>query len=539
MRIVSVLLIAALFALPAAWALPSGEGPGGAGPAAPGRALPVVAFTAPSAPLLNHSLVEFRGTVSDIDAVASVELSRDGLNWTAATDEGGAVPFSNWSCTLWLPEGAHNVTARANDTAGNPGEAVLGLAVDLTPPALVVDTPQNGFLTNRSHLPVAGRTEPGASVTVGAEAAAVGPDGAFCATARLNAGSNLVEVRSRDPAGNEAAVTLSGFLDALAPFLNAWATVTLTNRTSVPAFGETEPGSNVTISGAAVLVGQYGNFSAPVELSPGQNRVIVSSHDRAGNYNFAIVDVIQDSVPPGVAIARPANLAVFDRPELEVCGTASDENGIAGVQVGVDDQNYTQAGGNTTWRGTVRLTEGVHTVSVLVFDRAGNSNRASVTVTYVPPAPDTAPPALVIQSPMEESRAAQRIRVIGTVSDPSGISSVQVSLNNRTWRACALSAARTSWSANVSLQNGWNTIYVRAFDTRGNNATRTVTVEYVAPPPKGVPDFASWALGVLAAVLVAFAVFITINFWRRWSDQPEPGLGEDEAVVEIPPKGLK
>lgn len=539
MKVAAAFLIASFIALPAAWALPAGDAPDG--PAAPpaGRGTPAVAFTGPAGTLLNRSLVDFQGTAADTDTVVAVQLSRDGVNWTAATDRGGAVPFSNWSCTLWLPEGTHNVTARANDTAGAEGRATLEVRIDLSPPALEVTSPPGDFLTNITMFPVTGRTEPGAAVRVGADPAAVLPDGSFNATVRLVAGSNLVEVRARDPAGNEAAATINGFLDAVAPFLNAWATVTLTNRTSVPVFGETELGADVSVAGSEVPVGVFGNFSADVELAPGMNRVTVSAHDRAQNYNFAIVEVVQDSVPPGMIIARPANGTAVSDPVVEVCGTASDPSGIAGVQVGVDDQNYTMAGGNTSWRGTARLKEGQNNITVLVFDRAGNSNRGSCAITYTSSAPDLAPPVLVILDPQPDSRAGQRVRVSGQVSDPSGISSVQASLNNRTWRECALNPARSEWSANLSLREGWNTLYVRAFDARGNNVTRTVMVEYVAPPAPAPPDLAPYLIGTAAVLLMAFAVFIAVNFWRKWSDQPEPGLGEDEAVVEIPAKGLK
>jgi len=539
MRVAAAFLIASLLALPAAWAFPAGDLPGGSAAPPAGRSAPVIAFTGPAGTLLNYSLVEFWGTTADSDTVALVELSRDGVNWTAATDTGGATPFSTWSCTLWLPEGAHNVTARANDTAGFENRATLEVRIDLTPPILVVERPQKDFLTNQTMLPVAGRTEPGAAVRIGTEAVTVLPDGSFNATTQLVAGSNLVEVRSRDQAGNEAAVTINGFLDAVAPFLNAWATVTLTNRSSVPVFGETELGANVSVAGSDVPVGEYGNFSAGVELSPGLNRVTVSSHDRAGNYNFAIVEVVQDVSPPEVQITGPADRTSVTDPLVEVCGTASDQCGIAGVEMGIDEGNYTLAGGNTSWRGTVRLPAGTHNISVVAFDRAGNSNRTSRSITYVPPAPDLSPPALVIYSPAPGSKTEGHILVRGQVSDPSGVSSVDIGLNNRTWRMAALDEARTTWSANLTLHEGWNTIYVRAFDTRGNNGTSTVSVEY-KPPPVAVPlNYITYLIGIIIIIAIVASVVLIFNLWRKWTDEPEPGLGEDEAVVEIPAKGLK
>ena len=539
MKVAAAFLVASLLALQAAWALPAGDLPGGSAAPPAGRGVPAIAFTGPAATLLNHSLVEFRGTTADTDTVVLVEVSRDGVNWTAATDTGGAVPFSNWSCTLWLPEGTHNVTARANDTAGVENRATLEVRIDITAPLLAVEEPRKDFLTNLTMLPVNGRTEPGATVHVGTEAATVLPDGSFNHTTQLVAGTNLVEVRSRDQAGNEAVVAINGRLDAVAPFLNAWATVTLTNKTTVPVFGETEKGANVSVAGSEVPVGVLGNFSAGVELVPGLNQVMVSSHDEAGNYNFAIVEIVLDVAPPEVLITRPTGLEVVRDPLVEVCGTASDQSGITAVQVGVDDGNYSLAGGSTSWRGTVRLPAGTHNISVLVFDRAGNSNRASIPVTYVPPAPDRSPPALVISSPTPGYSAPERIRVSGQVSDPSGVSSVEVSLNNRTWRMATLDEAHSAWSANMTLHEGWNTIYVKAYDKLGNNGTGTVSVEYKAPAVAGPMNYLPYAIGIIIIVLVGIAAYTLFNFWWKRADQPEPGLGEDEAVVEMPAKGLK
>jgi hypothetical protein len=539
MRLAAAFLVALTIMLQVIWAVPAGDAQNDRSAPAAGRGILSIAFTGPAETTLNRTTVDFTGTTSDTDAVVKVELSPDGVIWTPATDNGGPSAFSNWSCTLQLPEGTNTVTARGNDTAGSGNTASVVITIDLLPPALSVTSPHEGVLTNKTMFPVSGQTEPGAKLTIGADAATVLPDGSFNATTRLVAGNNIVEVRATDAAGNEAFTTLKVFLDAVAPFLNAWATVTLTNRSSVPVFGETEPGANVTIAGSEVLVGVFGNFSAGVALVQGMNQVLVSSHDRAGNYNFALVEVVLDDRPPQVTITKPENATVVNDPEIEVCGTASDQSGITGVQVGVDGHNYTLAGGNTTWRGSVRLPEGEHNISVLVFDRAGNSNLTNMKITYVSPTPDLAPPSLVISSPEPGSRAPKTIQVGGQVSDPSGVAYVQVSLNNRTWRNCTLNAARTGWSASIAVRDGWTTIYVRAFDTKGNNGTATVRVEHVPPAAPPPPDYVPYLVGAIVVILIAFASFTAVNFWRKWTDHPEPGLGEDEAVVELPAKGLK
>ena len=588
-----------------------------------GRGPPIIAFTYPSAGHLNYTTVELRGTTSDNVTVTLVELSRDdGGHWTTANDLGGAANYSNWNCTLFLPDGNWTVIARASDTAGlgsqttidiitdtsaptidvfsptpgcvtnapsiaitgktdpeaaltinnatvaspagyfnttvplkvgwnvwelvatdpagNQGRSSLSVLRDTTPPNLTVSWPADVFITNQTRLAVTGTTDADAVVTVGGNPATVGPDGHFNGTADLASGNNIVEVRATDPAGNEAEVSINGVMDNVPPFLNAWAAVTLTNRSGVLVFGETEPGSAVSVAGDDVLIGAFGNFSTTVGLAPGNNRITVASHDRAGNYNFAVVEVLWDNVPPGLDILKPAEGQVINAPSLEVCGTSYDANGIAGIEVGVDDANYTFAAGNVSWRGMVMVPEGNHTVDVLAYDRAGNSNKVSLNVSYNAPAQDRTPPVITVRFPVAAEVSTRTIEVRGQVFDQGGVSSVQISSDNRTFRSCTLAASRDEWSSTVTLRQGTNTFYIRAWDTQGNNATQVMKVDYAPPPSSSSPP--NWGLPLLVAVIVvaaAASIYMSLVVLRRWTDNIEPGLGEDEAVISFPGKGLK
>ncbi len=333
---------------------------------------------------------------------------------------------------------------------------------------------------------------------------------------------------------------INGVMDNVPPFLNAWAAVTLTNRSGVLVFGETEPGSAVSVAGDDVLIGAFGNFSTTVGLAPGNNRITVASHDRAGNYNFAVVEVLWDNVPPGLDILKPAEGQVINAPSLEVCGTSYDANGIAGIEVGVDDANYTFAAGNVSWRGMVMVPEGNHTVDVLAYDRAGNSNKVSLNVSYNAPAQDRTPPVITVRFPVAAEVSTRTIEVRGQVFDQGGVSSVQISSDNRTFRSCTLAASRDEWSSTVTLRQGTNTFYIRAWDTQGNNATQVMKVDYAPPPSSSSPP--NWGLPLLVAVIVvaaAASIYMSLVVLRRWTDNIEPGLGEDEAVISFPGKGLK
>jgi hypothetical protein len=252
-----------------------------------------------------------------------------------------------------------------------------------------------------------------------------------------------------------------------------------------------------------------------------------------------VVEIFRDVVPPQIIIIRPSDREVLNLTEVEVDGTAEDANGIAGVEVGVDDRNFTFCNGTTTWKGTVRLSEGNHTIQVIAYDRAGNSNRAVRNVSCSPIIPDITPPVLAVSYPVTSEVSSKNIRMRGHVTDPAGVSRVELSTDGSNWRPCTLDAKNGTWQADVGLRTGANRIYIRSHDALGNNATRTLDVSYVPPPEKVGPNFG--AVLVPAAVIVAAAVIALLLFfrWKRWTDQPEPGLGEDEALIGFPGKGFK
>ena len=86
---------------------------------------------------------------------------------------------------------------------------------------------------------------------------------------------------------------------------------------------------------------------------------------------------------------------------------------------------------------------------------------------------DTTPPALTITSPAPNTTThSPTITIAGTASDASGIASVTAN------GALADGADWSTWSAEVTLSEGENTITVVATDGAGLNTTAAVTVRY-------------------------------------------------------------
>ena len=126
------------------------------------------------------------------------------------------------------------------------------------------------------------------------------------------------------------------------------------------------------------------------------------------------------------------------------------------------------------------LSEGTHTIYFNVSDNDGNAaTQFSVTFTV-----DTVPPTLNITSPAEGLITnSASVVVSGTTNDAtSSPVTVKVTVNNGTAQTAEV-ASDGSFSINVTLAEGSNTIKIVATDSAGKSTTieRTVTLDTGAP----------------------------------------------------------
>jgi hypothetical protein len=92
---------------------------------------------------------------------------------------------------------------------------------------------------------------------------------------------------------------------------------------------------------------------------------------------------------------------------------------------------------------------------------------------------DTTPPTITISSPSSgETFITPTITVTGTASDDVAVSKVEVKVGSGSWQT---TSGTTSWSVQVTLSSGSNTIYAKATDTSGNTKENSVVVNYNPP----------------------------------------------------------
>lgn len=157
------------------------------------------------------------------------------------------------------------------------------------------------------------------------------------------------------------------------------------------------------------------------------------------------------------------------------------------------------------------------------------SNQASATPTL----PDTMPPTIAITAPENNSAVSSvNVTVSGTASDNVAISAVQVSPDGTTWTNAT---GTTAWTAKVMLATGTNTIYARAIDTSGNEATTwsTVSVQPASAGPLGFSIDIWIALIVVVAAGLAALAFLFLR--RRRKPQPPQAIPPTMPPRTAPP----
>lgn len=125
-----------------------------------------------------------------------------------------------------LSDGSHTVTINCADNDGNSAtEKSTTFTVDTVPPVLNITSPDDGLITNKSTVVVAGTTNDATSspvtLTVNGNTVSVGSDGSFSTTVTLSEGENTITIEAVDKAGKVSTVTRTVTYDSSTPVIES------------------------------------------------------------------------------------------------------------------------------------------------------------------------------------------------------------------------------------------------------------------------------------------------------------------------------
>jgi subtilisin family serine protease len=216
----------------------------------------------------------------------------------------------------------------------------------------------------------------------------------------------------------------------------------------------------------------------------GPHTFVSKAYDAAGNVGTSSAIVVNvDNTAPSANVSAPADGAIVRGTAVAIAASASDSSGVQKVDFYYDGN--TLAGTDTAAPYTINwdtstLTNGTHSLHVVVTDLAGNSTlsgQISVTV-------DNAAPTVTLTNPENGTALTGVVNLTADAGDNVGVQKVQYYRDSNVLLGTSLSAPFDfSWDS-TTVTSGTHTLFAVATDIAGNTATSTtisVTVDRTLP----------------------------------------------------------
>jgi flagellar hook assembly protein FlgD len=283
-----------------------------------------------------------------------------------------------------VADGRYRVQVSAKGPIRTSSQGITVQVDTQAPPLRLINVP-DGLRIREASLSVQGLTEPGATVWVtgNPQPMAVDNQGRFSFQPRLSEGSNKLEIRAVDQAGNSAdlareiaVITTPPEVVVARPLDDEW-----TNQTVITVSGQAPPGTDLTVNEQPVILKEDGTFEYEVLLDEGDNMLRVTAEDDVGNLTTQERLVHLKTQPPLLILDLEEGATVGDA-VLRLAGRTDPGAAIIanGQVVPVSTLGDFQI--------TLNLFQGDNLVQVEAHDQAGNVTTLTRRIRYAvsPPA---------------------------------------------------------------------------------------------------------------------------------------------------------
>ena len=260
---------------------------------------------------------------------------------------------------------------------------------------------------------------------------------------------------------------------------------------------------------------------AGLTIGEGITPIWVRATDFAGNANITWIQLAyipggaNDTERPQVLVTSPANGTTLNVSTFDLVGTATDNFGVAKVEVSLSAIVWWRAAGTANWSFRLTIGEGISSIWVKATDFAGNYNITWITLAYDPGASnDTQYPKVWVTCPANGTTLnASTFDLVGTASDDYAVFKVEVSLSGIAWW---LAAGTLNWTYPwLMIGEGINSIWVKATDYAGKSTLIWVELAYV---PGGANDTLKPNVTILSPAQGTISNSSTINLTGAASD---------------------
>lgn len=225
------------------------------------------------------------------------------------------------------------------------------------------------------------------------------------------------------------------------------------------------------VSTSAQMTSSKIMYTPASPLADGTHKIKLDVVDKAGNSSTVLWSFTIHTQPPQVKITSHKPNQFVNKSPVMISGTINDSK----ARIVVNGINAVVNGGIFT--ANVNLMEGNNTITAVATDVFGNTGNDALTIIV-----DTKPPVVEITAPTPSSLINTGLVTVTGITDKN-TASVMVSTRGGAESTTAVLDAGAFIAKDVKLDEGLNTVTVRAVSQAGNVGTATVkvTVDSIAP----------------------------------------------------------
>ncbi len=411
--------------------------------------------------------------------------------------------------------------AQAGFVANGRRIEAIGVSPLVLETSLSLVSPPHGVLTNQPAPPISLQLQAlcsgtecgfaagfyqGYSLSVNLSGQQVGPDfvidrdsglATYRPPTRLPEGVVSLSATATDGFGLVSpALSASFTIDTVSPsFLTLLpASPFLTNQSRVPVTGRLSEPATLAVGATPVGVAGDGSFLAEWDVVEGLNAIILQATDLAGNTASRSIAVTLDTVAPKFTTLSPPDGAIVETGGIAITGSVDESSDIVLTSNGAP-----QASAGQAFRFDVTLAPGTNNFQISATDKAGNSSRKSMSVTYVPVMVNV---TVTVEAPVDGATATTESVVVRGVF--TGPPNTTVTVNG-----VAATLSGQAFSAMVVLDLGFNAIGVVANAPSGASAVAYVVVTREDDAPAPTITFHSPANGETFVAPANIAVMVS------------------------------
>jgi len=226
-----------------------------------------------------------------------------------------------------------------------------------------------------------------------------------------------------------------------------------------------KPEGKVYYNRTEVNVTAVANSSYVFSHWSGDTNGTVASIEILIDENKTVIAHFVANQKPTVSINTPSNNSEVSG-DVAVMGIASDDISVEKVEIKIDDGNWIQTTGTTSWSyswDTTTVNNGSHTIYARSYDGTDYSSIVSVTV-IVNNIPPNHKPTVGIIFPTDGTEVKKTFTIHGTASDDNNVEKVEIKIGDENW---TIVDGTTTWNYSwdsTNMDNGDYVIQARAYD---------------------------------------------------------------------------